>query len=192
MIHPVLTLAATVTDQTVANYSSSWYLSRFGGLHWTDDNIKMKRVDGVPTFCIEHGVSITPGSDFQPSELTIAEKNRLSLISYYGYQQNPTNDNYAITQFMIWQELGDQLISTNLPNYEARKNEVLAKVNRHNVKPTFNGQTIELNVGDSISLTDDAGVLSNYQNLLENSANLSVEKSGNTLKLTAQAISNEK
>ena len=34
-INPVLTLAATVTDQPVANYSSSWYLSRFGGLHWT-------------------------------------------------------------------------------------------------------------------------------------------------------------
>lgn len=191
LIHPVLTLAATVTDQPVANYSSSWYLSRFGGLHWTDESVWMKRVDGVPAFCIEHGVSLTPGSDFQPSELTIAEKDRLSLIAYYGYQQNPTNDNYGMTQFMVWQELGDQLISTNLPNYEARKNEVLAEVNRHNLKPTFNGQTVELNVGDSITLTDNAGVLSNYRNLVENSANLKVEKNGNTLKLTAQENSKE-
>ncbi|HHA4378887.1 TPA: SpaA isopeptide-forming pilin-related protein [Enterococcus faecium] len=151
----------------------------------------MKRVDGVPAFCIEHGVSLTPGSDFQPSELTIAEKDRLSLIAYYGYQQQPTNENYGLTQFMVWQELGDQLISTNFPNYEARKNEVLAKVNQHNAKPTFNGQTVELNVGDSITLTDNAGVLGNYQHLVENSANLAVEKKGNNLKLTAQASSKE-
>lgn len=67
----------------------------------------------------------------------------------------------------------------------------MEKVVKHNAKPSFNGQTVELNVGDSITLTDNAGVLGNYQHLIENSANLKVEKNGNTLKLTAQANSKE-
>ena len=190
-IGPVMALAATVTNDQVANYSSTWNLSRFGGLHWTDDAVYMKKADGVPAFCIEHGVDLWGGADFTPSELSIAEKDQLSLISYYGYQLDPTVLNYAVTQNIIWEELGDTLLSTTLPNYAAHKNQIMEKVIKHNAKPSFNGQTVELNVGDSISLTDSAGVLSNYQHLIENSANLKVEKNGNTLKLTAQANSKE-
>ncbi|MGM0250790.1 SpaA isopeptide-forming pilin-related protein [Enterococcus sp. AZ129] len=151
----------------------------------------MKKVDGVPAFCIEHGVTLSPGSGVEPSELTGSEKDRLSLISYYGYQVNPTNDNYVITQHMIWEELGDQLLTSNVPNYGGRKAEILAQVAKHTAKPSFNNQTVELNVGDSITLTYQAGVLTNYKNLIENSANLQINKNGNQLKLTATANSNE-
>lgn len=191
LITPITALAATVTDVPVANYTTTWHLARFGGLHWTDDSVFMKRVDGTTAFCIEHGVDLTPGSGFEPSELTIAERDKLSLIAYYGYQTNPTALNYTVVQHMVWEELGDQLLTTNVPNYAGLKNEILSKVSRHNAKPSFDGQTIELNVGDSITLTDNAGVLSKYQHLVENSANLQVEKNGNTLKLTAKADSKE-
>lgn len=151
----------------------------------------MKRADGVAAFCIEHGVDLTGGSGFTPSELTIAENDRLSLISYYGYQLNPSPLNYTVVQHMVWEELDDQLLTTTVPNYGGLKSSILAKVSKHNAKPSFNAQAIELNVGDSITLTDSAGVLGNYQHLVENSANLKVEKSGNTLKLTAQSNSKE-
>ncbi|MEO2454677.1 SpaA isopeptide-forming pilin-related protein [Enterococcus faecalis] len=191
-ITPAVAIAATVTDQPIANYTTTWYLSRFNGLHWTDNSVWMKKVDGVPAFCIEHGVTLSHGSGFEPSELTGSEKDRLSLISYYGYQVNPTNDNYVITQHMIWEELGDQLLTSNVPNYGRRKAEILAQVAKHTAKPSFNNQTVELNVGDSITLTDQTGVLSNYQNLIENSVNLQINKNGNQLKLTATANSKEK
>lgn len=190
-IGPITSLAATVSNEIVANYTSTWHLSRFGGLHWTEDNVWMKKADGVPAFCLEQGVDLIGGSGFTPSELTIAEKERLSLISYYGYQLNPSPLNYAVTQHMIWEELGDQLLTTNVPNYGGLKSAILKKVSKHNTKPSFNGQSIELNVGDSITLTDSAGVLNNYQHLVENSANLKVEKNGITLKLTAQNGSKE-
>lgn len=190
-IGPIISLAATVSNELVANYSSTWHLSRFGGLHWTDDHVWMKRADGVPAFCIEHGVDLVGGSGFTPSELTIAEKDRLSLISYYGYQINPSPLNYSVTQHVLWEELGDQLLTSTVPNYAGLKSEILSKVSKHTAKPSFNGKSIELNVGDSITLTDSSGVLSNYQHLVENSANLKIEKSGNTLKLTAQSSSKE-
>lgn len=151
----------------------------------------MIKAEGEPAFCIEHGTILNGGSGFDPSELTIAEKDRLSLIAYYGYKTNPTSENYGITQNMIWESFGDQLLSTTLPNYQNRKNEILAKVNAHNTKPSFNNQTITLNVGDTITLNDTNGVLSKYGNLASNSANLQLNKSGNQLKLTATSSSKE-
>lgn len=132
----------------------------------------MIKAENEPIFCIEYGIILYIGSGFDPLELTIAEKNRLSLIVYYGYKTNPTSQNYGITQNMIWESFGDQLISTTLPNYQNRKNEILAKVNAHNTEPLFINQTITLNVGDTITLNDPNGILSKYGNLANNSANL--------------------
>ncbi|MGM0237581.1 hypothetical protein [Enterococcus sp. AZ103] len=95
-VHPILSLNATITDQPGANYASNWYLSRFSGLHWINKYVGMKQADGVPACCIEHGVNIGSGGGFAPSELTIAEKDKISLISYYGYQVNPNLDTYTL------------------------------------------------------------------------------------------------
>lgn len=190
-VAPMASQAATVNYTKVADYISTWYIKAENGLHWTDEGIYLIKADNEPVFCIEHGVIINGGSGFTPSEMTSAEKERLSLIAYYGYQLNPTVENYGITQHIIWQEYGDTLISTQIPNYEQRKAEILSKVDRHSMKPSFQGQTIELNVGESVTLTDSVNVLDNYKHLLENSANLKVEKNGNQLKLTATADSKE-
>ncbi|EAF0859633.1 LPXTG cell wall anchor domain-containing protein [Listeria monocytogenes] len=190
-VTPITALAATVNYTRIADYVSTWYLANPAGLHWTDDGVHMIKAEGEPAFCIEHGTILNGGSGFDPSELTIAEKDRLSLIAYYGYKTNPTSENYGITQNMIWESFGDQLLSTTLPNYQNRKNEILAKVNAHNTKPSFNNQTITLNVGDTITLNDTNGVLSKYGNLASNSANLQLNKSGNQLKLTATSLSKE-
>lgn len=187
----IQSFAATVTDGIVANYSSSWRLNRTTGQLWTDNGVYQKRVDGVTAFCIEHGVDLTPGTGFNPSELTIKEKERLTLIAYYGYQLNPSVLNYAITQALVWQELGDELLTTTIPDYNAHKKRILDKVANHNIKPSFQNKNIELNVNEEITLTDTTGSLQNYSNLMTNSANIKVEKSGNTLKLSANKNSKE-
>lgn len=190
-VAPMTSQAATVNYTKVADYISTWYIKAENGLHWTDEGIYMIKADGESVFYIEHSVITNGGSGFTPSEMTSAEKERLSLIAYYGYQLNPTTENYRVTQHIIWQEYGDTLISTQIPNYEQRKAEILGKVDRHSTKPSFQDQTIELDVGESVTLTDSANVLDNYKHLLENSANLKVEKNGNELKLTATADSKE-
>ena len=190
-IAPIMALAATVNYTKVANYVSTWHIKSLGGLHWTDDGVYMIKANNEPAFCIEHGVMLNGGSDFTPSEMTSAEREKLSLIAYYGYQVNPTVENYGITQSIIWEEYGDELLSTQLPNYANRKKEILAQVSRHHTKPSFHNQTIELKVGESITLTDSQNVLPNYSHLLSNTTNLKVEKNGNTLKLTATKDSKE-
>lgn len=190
-ITPITAFAASVNYEKIGDYVSTWHVASLGGLHWTDNGVHMIKADNQPAFCIEHGVLLNGGSGFTPSELNSAEKERLSLISYYGYQISPTMENYGITQNIIWEEFGDTLLTTQLPNYENRKNEILKKVANHKIKPSFANQNITLNVGDSITLTDTNNVLSKYGNLLENSANLQIEKNGNILKLTATTSSKE-
>lgn len=190
-IAPIMALAATVNYTKVANYISTWHIKSMGGLHWTDDGVYMIKANNEPAFCIEHGVMLNGGSDFTPSEMTSDERERLSLIAHYGYQVNPSVENYGITQSIIWEEYGDELLSTQLPNYGNRKKEILEQVNRHHTKPSFHNQTVELMAGESVTLTDTQNVLPNYGHLLSNTANLKVEKNGNTLKLTATKDSKE-
>ncbi|ELS0477854.1 LPXTG cell wall anchor domain-containing protein [Enterococcus faecalis] len=190
-ITPITALAASVNYEKIGDYVSTWHVASLGGLHWTDNGVHMIKADNQPAFCIEHGVLLNGGSGFEPSEMNSAEKERLSLISYYGYQISPTVENYGITQNIIWEEFGDTLLTTQLPNYANRKNEILTKVANHKIKPSFANQNITLNVGDSVTLTDTNNVLSKYGHLVENSANLQIEKSGNTLKLTATTNSKE-
>ena len=190
-ITPITAFAASVNYEKIGDYVSTWHVASLGGLHWTDNGVHMIKADNQPAFCIEHGVLLNGGSGFTPSELNSTEKERLSLISYYGYQISPTMENYGITQNIIWEEFGDTLLSTQLPNYTNRKNEILTKVANHKIKPSFENQSVELNAGESVTLTDTNNVLAKYDNLLENSANLQVEKNGNTLKLTATNNSKE-
>ncbi|HGW6217763.1 TPA: SpaA isopeptide-forming pilin-related protein [Enterococcus faecalis] len=190
-ITPITTLAATVNYEKIADYVSTWHVKSLGGLHWTDDGVYMIKADNQPAFCIDHGTLLNGGSGFDPSELTIPEKEKLSLIAYYGYQLSPTTENYGITQNIIWETLGDELLTTNLPNYFNRKAEILAQVASHQTKPSFDNQTIALNVGDSLTLTDTNNSLAKYVNQVANTANLTIDKNGNTLKLTATATSKE-
>ena len=190
-IAPMKTQAATVGWTEGPSYVSTWLVKSLGGLHWTDEHIYMIKADNEPAFCVDHGTILSGGTDFSPSELTGNERERLSLIAYYGYQIDPNDVNYGITQNIIWQEYGDELLSTQLPDYDKKKAEILSKVDRHSVKPSFHNQTIELNVGESITLTDSANVLDSYKHLLANSANLQVEQNGNQLILTATKDSKE-
>ncbi|EHS5047320.1 thioester domain-containing protein [Listeria monocytogenes] len=130
-------MAATVIYTKVANYVSTWHIKSLGGLHWTDDDVYIIKANNEPAFCIEPGVMLNEGSDSTPSEMTSNEREKLSLIAYYGYQVNPIVENYGITQSVIWEEYGDELLSTELPNYANRKEEIIAQISRHHMKPSF-------------------------------------------------------
>lgn len=183
---PTSAFAADMTNIKAGDWVSTWHLPNFNGLHWTEEGIYMKKVDNKIAFCVEHGVPLDmSGSGYNPSEYSDAKKERLAKIAYYGYQQNPTNYNYGVTQTLIWEELGSELLTNTLPDYQAQKKVILAKVNAHDQKPSFDGQNITLNVGDSITLNDTNNRLAQFATQVANSANLQIDKNGNSLKLTA-------
>ncbi|MFD1392860.1 SpaA isopeptide-forming pilin-related protein [Lacticaseibacillus jixianensis] len=183
-----MALAASMTNVLATNWVTGWKLKAFNNSSWTDNGIWMKQIDGGKqiAFCVEHGIDLDmSGSDYTPSSYSNAKKERLAEIAYYGYYSQPSAKNYAVTQMMVWEELGDTLVSNPYSAYAAEKKAILAKVSAHDKKPSFNGQQITLAIGDSITLTDTNGRLAAFAQQTANTANLKITKSGNKLTLTA-------
>ena len=75
---------------------------------------------------------------------------------------------------------------TRTDRFDAKVNEIMNLVNNHTTHPSFDRQTVTMNVGDTITLRDTNGVLSNYYNSVQNE-NYTATISGNDLILTIDA-----
>ncbi|WP_235808708.1 hypothetical protein, partial [Lacticaseibacillus camelliae] len=53
-----IAFAASMTNIKVADWHNTWHLHLLNGLHWTDNGMHMKKVDGKVAFCVEHGVDL--------------------------------------------------------------------------------------------------------------------------------------
>lgn len=114
------------------------------------------------------------------------------------------------TQLLIWETInsfGGSFVgasSVSIPStvggmdniasqttYNAFKKAVLAKVDQFYTTPSIDGQTVTLKMGETVTLTDTTGVLSDYKDIpVVNTTGIQVEKSGNTVKLTATGTPN--
>ena len=75
--------------------------------------------------------------------------------------------------------------------YNAFKKAVMEKVDQFYTTPSISGQTVTLKIGETVTLTDTTGVLSDYKDIpVVNTTGIQVEKSGNTVKLTATGTPN--
>lgn len=163
-----------------------------------------KRANGAPAYCIQKGAPLNPGSNtgYTATEVSDAFAVRASLIDYYGrHKGNGSLKNELYVQLMIWEIQGSSPLSMNdvngwgnsvsMTEYNAFKAAVNAKVNTFYDKPSFENQTVTLRVGESITLTDTKGSFAYYEDdAFSNSANVSIVKNGNQVKITANANSN--
>ncbi|EQB4875333.1 SpaA isopeptide-forming pilin-related protein [Enterococcus hirae] len=158
-----------------------------------------KRVNNEIAMCIEQGVAVNVGSNggytavLQDTELM----KRISLIKYYGIiLPGYTLQREIMTQILTWEQQGITPTSItgefSMADYQSFKSNVMANVNKFYTKPSFNGQTVTLKVGESITLTDINRSFSNYLSTpLANSAGVIVNKSGNQLKISATDKANQ-
>lgn len=150
----------------------------------THEKIYILKIDGKKVFCVESGIPANSGEGYLPEAFVNAKKDKLSKIAYYGYTNtNKTHYDYAVTQVMIWEEIGDQYQSSTIPNYQQRKAEIMALVNTHDTLPSWHGQEVSGKVGESITLTDSNGVLIDMS-LESNTTNAKLKQDGNTIVLT--------
>lgn len=189
-----VTIISTLFTSSIPTFASSLSLDEPTNYYYTGispntgysmtHNIYVLKMDGKKVFCIESGVPANGGEGYTSETYINAKKDKLSKIAYYGYTvTNQSHYDYAVTQAMIWEELGDQRQSTTIPNYDQRKAEIMALVNRHDTLPSWNGQTVTVKVGDSITLTDSNNVLADMS-LDSNSTNATIKQNGNTLVIT--------
>lgn len=142
-------------------------------------------MDGKYVFCIESGIYTSGGGGYIPENFNSSKKDLLSKIAYYGYTMTDKTDyDYAVTQIMIWGELGDKFINTNVPNYQQRKSEIMALVNGHNTLPSWTNKEYSVEAGKSITITDTNNVISKMF-LTSNTTNTNLSLSGNKLTIKA-------
>jgi len=153
-------------------------------------------------FCLEKDIDI--GADDNTNHQFNNPKNiphRVQLISALWKDaiggSISESDARIVTQVMIWDYLKQVNDVTSLYrengstiNYSSIASAINRLVDAYEIKPNFADTTINLRVGESVVLTDANGVLSEYVNLISNTANVDITKSGNRLTITAKANSN--
>ncbi|HGV8406907.1 LPXTG cell wall anchor domain-containing protein [Enterococcus faecium] len=157
-----------------------------------------KRVNGQIALCIEQGVAVNVGSNggYTAVLQNTALMERISLIKYYGIiLPGHTLQREIMTQILTYEQQGIHPTSISgifsMADYQAFKSNVMANVNKFYTKPSFDGRTITLKVGESITLTDTTDSFANYQSSpLSNTSGVTISKINNQVTITATTNSN--
>lgn len=146
-------------------------------------------MDGKPVFCVDIKTQFEEGggSGYTESDFTHAEARTMSLIAYYGWEKHKTAPdaiNWRLaTQYMIYETMGHTPVSITGFDYPTYKTQIQNEINRHNLRPSFHSGNYEVNVNESITLTDTNGVLSEFAEVgSQNGVN--VVRNGNSLTIT--------
>ena len=131
---------------------------------------------------------------------------RINLIAYYGYAYTDTENGYdhsahkwyAVSQVMIWRLTNsesdiyftDTLNGSRINSYDDEIAEINALVDSHFTRPNFNSNDLVVPLGQSVTLTDENGVLKYFK--VASTENVNATISGNNLTLTSTGIGNAK
>ncbi len=204
--------ALIATDYTVSQFSefglssarmvypsktfSGWYGKRIRITGTTPDPYGQRIV-----YCIDLPADLgAMNTGYIETPLDDATRDRYTFMDYYGRYLNVAGIASTLVaelyvQIMIWEDQGNVPSSLsgpiNMTEYNNFKNAVNAEVNKFYTVPSFNGQTVTLDLGESITLTDTNGSLSNYSDTpIYNNSGVTVSKSGNQVTLTASGTPN--
>ncbi len=190
-----------------------------GATNNTKTNLAYKGIEGDPGairilklgtnigYCLEphkaiaeyNGDYYTPTIDY--GLLPEPTTRKLWLAAYYGYQypNHQTNKYYAATQALIWEALGYQVgVYQTMPNkytaynhnyIKAEYDEIVRLMSIHDLRPSFAKNEYNLNVGQTITLTDTNECLENYS--ITAPPEYTVVKNGNDVSITLNSIPTE-
>lgn len=162
---------------TGANVKQGYYSA-----YWRDGIGKIS-VNGEIAFCIEPTTLGLGGSYSKNNDIPDTLQKKLSRIVYYGWDtSSKTNDDYATTQYMVWEALGASVTEWYGDfgsRYPTLKAKVQSKINNHYVNPSFTNNNYQVVLGDTLTITDTNGVLSNFH--VQSNGGASVSINGNNL-----------
>lgn len=143
-------------------------------------------------FCIEPGISIptevTPGYEKNPLP-SISEKAK--LVSILWKKAGTDMDTNMVAQKMIWEEVNGYTLhsikrlggaSVDIKSIEGKINRAIEEYQK---KPSFHDTTVKTILGKSTTLIDkNESNLSEFDEVVQNTANIDYRVSGNQLVLT--------
>ncbi|EOH1655903.1 collagen binding domain-containing protein, partial [Enterococcus hirae] len=176
--------------------------------HWSQSNGNVetgyyakKDGNGNMLWCVEPGAPLNWGANagFTTSEVSDDKYVKASLVVYLGWEKQKSVVNAFYTEKLV-QEVTTGVTTSDIKDlsgqgrisqagYESFKKEVMKKVNAFYTKPSFDGKTYTIKLGETLTLTDSNNSLPYYK-VLNNNANVTISQSGNTLKVTPTSSSN--
>lgn len=144
-----------------------------------------------------HGTNYE-GSYYVPTTAELIRAGKVAYFGWYqergqygsdGYLPNDALKQYAYTQQMIWEEIGQssgRFVDDNIQNeYIAFRNEVNNKMTRMQTRPSIDGTTVTIRAGETTTLTDSNGVLADYNSIdvTENGVRITHNKGENTMQI---------
>ena len=167
--------------------------------------------DGGFVYCVQPFMVVNPDGTYNVTtedlstvaNISYDNWKRIEKVAYYGYGYVANGYNhsdprwYAATQMLIW-----RLAAPNIDSYftsyiqgprddsilAGEMAEINALVDNHNSRPLFSNIPSEMVIGDTITITDDRNVLSNYTVESVNGGSVSIN--GNQLNITANQVGN--
>ena len=134
--------------------------------------------NGITAYCIEPGVKINTETYSSTNDLGITGlsqdvRNYIRLVAYYGYDYSGHNTMkyYMAAQELMWERITGretywiqgETVNSPRVNVDAEKKEINRLVSIHTTRPSFDDNTIEVNLGESKTINDNNQVLSTYQ-----------------------------
>ena len=204
--------ATTVVDTFNRTFIGTYHYV-FSDGKFGDFELFTRSSDGSRAYCIQPGTSFNGGNytgyinltnDRKASYvgLTSNQLREVSLVAQfgYGYTGHNTTEWYVATQALIWSKLGKsyQFTSRNsaanpfayvIPTpseIQEKMNSIESLVANYKRTPAFNTTHATINIGDSYSFVDYAGLLSNYQ--VSSCVNCNASISENNLVVTPTNI----
>ena len=150
-------------------------------------------------FCAEHGVDfktdvVYNGSYYTPVKADVRKACKIAYLGWYrdkgdyvvdGGISNADKKKYALVQQYIWEILGQsnaRFIDSGIQaEYEAFKSEINREIAKIETRPSFDGTIINVQAGESKTITDTNGVLASYP---------SIDKTTNGIRVTHSNGSN--
>ena len=150
-------------------------------------------------FCAEHGVDfktdvVYNGSYYTPVKADVRKACKIAYLGWYkdkgdyvvdGGISNADKKKYALVQQFIWETLGQsnaRFIDSGIQaEYEAFKSEINREIAKIETRPSFDGTIINVQAGESKTITDTNGVLASYP---------SIDKTTNGIRITHSKGSN--
>lgn len=147
-------------------------------------NYETLLLDGETVFCVDPSTLAVDGSSgYVESDFSNSLKRKMTLIAYHGYYEHGrTAQWYMASQFMIWETRGWTINTTNLSNYESMKSQIQNAIDNHYDRPSFHGNNYTINVGETLTLKDSSGIVSEFD--IQSVDGVNISKSGDTLFIT--------
>ncbi len=147
-------------------------------------------VGSVYAYCVEPMVMFQDDRTYTSKNMNLsnAQWKQVNSVMNYGAKDSSNSVLAGYTQLMVWESLGWNVsgvgIIGNTADYKKFKTDTQAKIDLFNKKASFNGQTVTLKKGESITLTDSNNSV-NDMTINSNNTGATVTKSGNKVTITA-------